>query len=240
MQTRRKCEQCNTLNDVKQTYCVNCGKYLKGKISQKDSKLTIWGVDESKGKCHIDSVQSHRASHQAPQMVVVCPECLTKSDVNDHVLPLSCPVCGYFFQAGIDRIVSAADAATGKTVDASSTSVNRRTVITPTPAPLKTGPLQTAAHDTTSLRITSITSNTLLPEFMKEVGNILGKNGTVFRAFTSNMQISIWHTSTGWYARATIGMPLYNGVPMNQGNQVKLSAGDLLVIDREQFMIEIF
>ena len=33
MQTRRKCEQCNTLNDDKQIYCVNCGKYLKGKIT---------------------------------------------------------------------------------------------------------------------------------------------------------------------------------------------------------------
>ena len=62
----------------------------------------------------------------------------------------------------------------------------------------------------------------------------------MFRSFVSNKQIRIWHTTTGWYARANIGMPLYNGVPMNQGVQVKLSAGDLLVIDQEQFMIELF
>lgn len=240
MQTRRKCGQCNTPNDEKQIYCVNCGKYLKGKVSQKDSKLTIWGIDESPVKNHSDSVHPRRTGHPAAKMVVVCPECMTTSDVNDNVLPLSCPACGYFFQAGIDRIVRAADAAPVKTDDAGSASAKKSTVIALAPAPLKTGPLQTAANDTTSLRITSITSNTLLPELMKEVGNIIGKNGTVFRAFTSNTQISIWHTSTGWYARATIGMPLFNGVPMNQGNQVKLSAGDLLVIDREQFMIEIF
>ena len=70
-------------------------------------------------------------------------------------------------------------------------------------------------------------------------GFFIGKNGTAFRAFKSKQQVSIWHTDTGWYVRAIFGTPLFNGVPMNQGASIKLSAGDKLDIDEEQFMAEI-
>ena len=242
MQTRRKCEQCNTLNDDKQIYCVNCGKYLKGKIVKKDNKLTIWGIDDSPARNDntLNKVQNGVVQRGAKK-IVVCPECSTQFDVADGVLPLSCSACGYFFQAGIDKIICESDLRNAKRVDKGSNSQVANHVPDKTSTSRNQGgPLKRASKDTTSLRITSITSHTILPELMKEAGNIIGKNGTVFQSFVSNKQISIWHTTTGWYARATIGTPLYNGVPMNQGVQVKLSAGDLLVMDQEQFMIEIF
>lgn len=242
MQTRRKCEQCNTLNDDKQIYCVNCGKYLKGKIVKKDNKLTIWGIDDSPARNHnTQSKTQNSIVQRGGKKIVVCPECSTQFNVVDGILPLSCSACGYFFQAGIDKIICESDLKNAKRVDKGAVSpvTNQTHVQTSTTRSLG-GPLKRATKDTTSLRITSITSSTILPEVMKEAGNIIGKNGTVFQGFVSNKQISIWHTTTGWYARATIGIPLYNGVPMNQGVQVKLSAGDLLVIDQEQFMMEIF
>lgn len=242
MQTRRKCEQCNTLNDDKQIYCVNCGKYLKGKIVKKDNKLTIWGIDDSPARNNTTTDQAQdRTKQKSAKKVVICPECSTKFDVVDGELPLSCSTCGYFFQAGIDKIISESDLKNARRMAKGSNSpVTNHTSAKTSTARNQDGPLKRAVRDSTSLRITSITSNTILPELMKEAGNIIGKNGTVFRGFVSNKQISIWHTTTGWYARATIGTPLYNGVPMNQGVQVKLSAGDLLVIDKEQFMIELF
>lgn len=241
MQTKIKCEQCNTLNDETQIYCVNCGKYLGGKVTPKNNKLTIWEIDESLDKDNCTFDKAKKAIQRSTKKIVVCPECSAKARVDNGVLPLSCPVCGYFFQTGIDKIISESDLMNAEKLDKGSsvTSKDNSTVKTDT-ARVQTGPLKKAVKDTTSLRITSITSNTILPEVMREAGNIIGKNGTVFRSFVSNKQISIWHTFTGWYARATIGTPLYNGVPMNQGIQVKLSAGDLLVIDREQFMVELF
>lgn len=241
MQTKIKCEQCNTLNDETQIYCVNCGKYLGAKVTPKNNKLTIWEIDESLDKDNGTFDKAKKAIQRSTEKIVVCPECSAKARVDNEVLPLSCPVCGYFFQSGIDKIISESDLMNAKKLDKGSsvTSKDNSTVKTDT-ARVQTGPLKKAVKDTTSLRITSITSNTILPEVMREAGNIIGKNGTVFRSFVSNKQISIWHTFTGWYARATIGTPLYNGVPMNQGIQVKLSAGDLLVIDREQFMVELY
>lgn len=241
MQTRRKCEQCNTLNDEKQIYCVNCGKYLRGKVTKKDNKLTIWGIDESPAKDNDTLGKAQNTNSGSAKKIVVCPECATECNVDNGVLPLSCSVCGYFFQEGIDKIICEADGKDNKKTDKGVTvPAKAGAAIYTDPAGVQDGPLKRASKDTTSLRITSITSNTLFPEVMKEAGNIIGKNGTVFREFVSKKQISIWHTVTGWYARATIGTILFNGVPMNQGIQVKLSAGDLLVIDQEQFMVELF
>ncbi len=241
MQKKIKCEQCNTLNDENQIYCVNCGKYLKGKVTQKDNKVTIWGIDESPAKDNGTFDKAKKTIQRNTKKIVVCPECLTKTSADNGVLPLSCPVCGYFFQAGIDKLINESDLTNNKKIDKEPVPMTKdsSTVKTDT-TDIQSDPLKRAAKDNTSLRITSITSNTILPELMKKEGNIIGKNGTVFRSFVSNKQISIWHASTGWYARATIGTPLYNGVPMNQGIQVKLSEGDLLVIDRQQFMVELY
>ena len=239
MQTIRKCEQCNTLNENQKIYCVNCGKYLRGKVSQKESKLTIWGIDATPSSDSRVVVQTQKTGQTGSEQVVVCPECLSKCPVKDGVLPLSCAGCGYFFQAGIDEIVNVADLVKRDMKKDAHAAGKTPAGVQNTPVVSLDGPLKSVACDNTSLRITSLTSHTFLPEMMKEAGNIIGKNGTAFRGFVSNKQVSIWHTSSGWYARATIGTPLHNGVPMNQGVQKKLSAGDLLIMDQEQFMVEI-
>ena len=97
MQTRRKCEQCNTLNDEKQIYCANCGKYLRGKVTKKDNKLTIWGIDESPAKDYGTLGKEQNTNPGSAKMIVVCPECSTKSNADstfflkNPVLPVPHP-----------------------------------------------------------------------------------------------------------------------------------------------------
>lgn len=251
MQARKKCEQCNTANEPNQIYCVNCGKYLKGKAIRKEDKLTIWGIDDFSVKMNPNGSVGQNSNicgtlktttTRDTKQMVVCPECSTETILLDGVLPLSCATCGYFFQAGIDKIVSSADRPGGymnpdlkKDHKDISTDTKPHHVMDS----IEKSPLQRVTKDSTTLRMTAVTSHHLLPETMKESGNIIGMNGTAFKGFQSKQQISIWHTAAGWYARATIGTPLYNGIPMNQGIQLKLSSGDLLVMDQEQFMLEI-
>ncbi len=240
MQQRKKCERCNTLNDPDRIYCVNCGKYLRGKVTKREDKVTIWGIDSSPVRNNSDKRNVPAAKQVIAKQVVICPECASVCDAVNGGLPISCSVCGYYFQAGIDKIIGSADLdrkmnKTDHAADADKTQSDNSK-----PTAKSQGPLRRARKDTTSLRIISITSNHILPEMMNLAGNVIGMNGTVLKAFKSDQQISIWHTDAGWYVRATIGTPLVNGVPMNQGVQMKLFAGDLIVIDREQFMVEIF
>jgi hypothetical protein len=187
-----------------------------------------------------DDILTSKANQAKVRQVVICPDCSAESNVSDGVLPLSCSVCGYFFQAGIDKIIGVSDSDDKKTKNNTADDVKpQEAVVQPVSQDINKGPLPSAKKDTSSLRLTAITSNHMLPETMKEAGNVIGKNGTTFRAFRSEQQISIWHTAAGWYARAIMGTALYNWVPMNQGIQVKLSAGDLLIVDQEQFMVEI-
>ena len=229
MQTKRKCERCNTLNDSGQTYCVNCGKYLRGKIVNKEAKFTIWGIDDSPA---IDVGNKDIDSHA----IVVCPECSSKCPVENGVLPLSCPACGYFFQAGVDKVINAS----GAKKEAKIVKTNLPCNNSSENKPIANGPLRKVERDATSLRLTAISSSNMLPEIMREAGNIIGKDGTVFKAIRTSQQLTIWHTAAGWYVRAIAGTPLYNGVPMNQGIQMKLSDGDFLMLEKEQFRVEIF
>lgn len=246
MQIRKRCVQCNTLNDPDRFYCVNCGKYLKGTVAEEKTRFTIWGTDDSPVRPAPDKILSAAAVNVQTRQIVICPECSVECDAAGGVLPLSCPECGYFFQAGIDRIINTSDRAdtnhkvtadpgSGRNSGTNSNQVNSSAGNTSTGR----GPLPRAGRDSSSLRIISLSSDHLLPEMMKETGSIIGKNGTAFRAFKSKQQVSIWHTDTGWYVRAIFGTPLFNGVPMNQGASIKLSAGDKLDIDEEQFMAEI-
>ena len=100
-------------------------------------------------------------------------------------------------------------------------------------------PLARAVKDCSSMRLINISQNGAIPEQISEQGAIIGFNGTVLRSIKTKIQISIWHSATGWYARAMAGSPLYNGVPLNTGMQIKLNDGDMLTIDREQVRVEI-
>ena len=89
------------------------------------------------------------------------------------------------------------------------------------------------------MRLINISQNGVIPERVSEHGEIIGVNGTVLRSINTKIQISIWHSATGWYVRVMAGSPLYNGVPLNIGMQIKLNDGDMLTIDREQVRVEI-
>lgn len=241
MQRGKRCGRCNILNDPDRTYCVNCGKYLNGKVDVKKNRVTVWGRDE-RPEMDVENVGcSPRMNRKAGGYVVICPECLTENEALNGILPLACSACGYFFQAGIDKIVSLSDKPkeNGKKKVDSGAKREESTPVNNAGGNDVGGPMRRAAKDSSALRLVSISSNTLLPEMMKETGNIIGQNGTAFQGIQTSQQITVWHSLTGWYARATAGTPLFNGVPMNQGIQVKLSAGDLLVLDQEQFMVEI-
>lgn len=250
METRKKCAQCNTLNDGNRIYCINCGKYLKGRVVKQEENVTIWGIDDSLGDIFHDSDSTFENNSQnnfsnGIKRVVICPDCGLNAPVIKDSYPTSCISCGYFFQYGIDKITeyndahandstkgigAAADVKPGEqTGQASDRNASSR----------GSGPLGRASKDDTSLRLVSITGNQL-PVMMRESGNIVGKNGTAFTDIISEGQISIWHTATGWYARALSGSVLFNGVLMNQGVQVKLSSGDLFVMDKAQFSVDIF
>ena len=201
--------------------------------------MTIWGMDDSPARSLPDNRNGAAAKQTVAKQIVICPECATVCDAVNGGLPISCSVCGYFFQAGIDKIISSADrkSTVDKTVPVADAAKAKRD--DSKPAAKGQGPLRRVSKDSTSLRIISLTSNHILPEMMKEAGNVIGRNGTVLKKFKSDQQISIWHTDAGWYIRATMGTPLINGVPMNQGVQMKLFAGDLIVMDREQFVVEL-
>ena len=241
MRKEKRCGRCNTLNDPDRTYCINCGKYLKGKVDAKKTRVTVWGKDAPPGIDVENSGCSPRMNRKADGYVVICPECSTENEASNGILPLTCSVCGYFFQAGIDKIISASDEQkeNGEKMVDSGAKQEESTSVNSEGGNDMGGPMRRAAKDNSALRLVSISSNTLLPEMMKETGNIIGQNGTVFQGIQTSQQITIWHSLTGWYARATASTPLFNGVPMNRGIQVKLSAGDLLVLDQEQFMVEI-
>lgn len=70
-------------------------------------------------------------------------------------------------------------------------------------------------------------------------GGIIGDNGTVMRWIRTSQQMSFRHTPAGWYIQVLAGQPLYNGVPVNTGAQIRLSDGDMLTIEKEQIRVEI-
>lgn len=237
MQTRKKCVRCNTLNDADQMYCTNCGKYLLGKTARREQTVTVWGMDDSPAIDRSADTGPKHTPAAADRYVAVCPACGTENETQKDLLPLACAACGYFFQAGIDRPVKAsADAAQNKPKPAAQNTPSGRQNAA---ADRNDGPLPRTRKDTSTMRLIAISSQSVLPETMREAGNIIGKNGTAFRSLQTDQQLSIWHTPAGWYARATMGEPLFNGIPMTQGVQVRLSSGDLLILDQEQFMTEI-
>ena len=79
----------------------------------------------------------------------------------------------------------------------------------------------------------------VMPETVGEQGGILGENGTVLKQLRTGQQISLRHTPAGWYAMTIKGHPLYNGVPQNAGRQLRLSDGDMIIMDKEQIRVEI-
>ena len=243
MQAVKRCVRCNTVNDTSQIYCIKCGKFLSTKPESKPNR-TIWDIYPTAADAKNTQINRQTNDDKSKEYIVVCPQCGEAADVINGAIPLSCNQCGYFFQAGIDKVVSKAS------LYRKSSPINKGPV---NQEPLdnngkglirsnetgKKSPLARAVIDSSSMRLINISRNGTFPERVSEQGAIIGANGTLLRNIKTTIQISIWHSATGWYARAMAGAPLYNGVPLNIGMQIKLNDGDMLTIAREQIRVEI-
>ena len=245
MQAARKCVRCNTLNELGQLYCIKCGKYLS-RADNEGKSPTIWdiNIDKDDSTSVRKTVGLNKQSGDVPRYVVICPQCNSIIPAENGTIPLACDQCGYFFQAGIDKIVpncpqvkQSSGFLNDRKADGQGTATDiKRKQLSMNQ---KTGPLARVKKDESSLRLICITINGILPERVKESGDIIGADGTVLKALKTQQQISIWHSATGWYIRSLAGNPLFNGVPINAGMQIKLSDGDMLTVGREQVRVEI-
>lgn len=244
MQAVKRCVRCNTVNDPLQIYCIKCGKFLSTKAESKPNR-TIWDNDPAVADKKNIQINRQKNDDKSKEYIVICPQCGAASDVINGTIPLSCNQCGYFFQAGIDKVVSKASmhstpAPASKGTVTQEPLVNNRNDHLKRSDDIRTkSPLARAVKDCSSMRLINISQNGVIPERVSEHGEIIGVNGTVLRSINTKIQISIWHSATGWYVRVMAGSPLYNGVPLNIGMQIKLNDGDMLTIDREQVRVEI-
>ena len=247
MQAVRKCVRCNADNNPEQIYCAKCGKFLpKGDRIAKN--VTIWDIGDVKDKGFLRAdVGLASTKFDVPQKyVVICPQCANMIAVDNGIIPLACDPCGYFFQAGIDKVIpvslqkaSTSDFINKKDDKSSSPDNSSSYTTTRNDTVQKKGPLARVRRDTSSLRLIIISRNGATPENVKESGDIIGANGTILKGIKTTQQISVWHSPAGWYAITLAGSPLYNGVPVNTGMQIKLSDGDILTVEREQVRVEI-
>lgn len=269
MQGARRCGQCNTLNEAERRYCRNCGKYLKINAG-KTQQVTIWDLENAKDDAR-NRDKDRRADityigNAKPRKAVICPECKKPSFMVKEIFPLACDSCGYFFQAGIDRVVildageedgnrkagtvhnesaGAAVVMPGVVPGARSGQANVMPGVVPGSDSnqdlAQGGPLpRRTTKDTSQMRLLSLTSPCREPAKMQEAGNVLGKDATVWKDFVSQHKLYIWHSPTGWYAKSLAGEPFYNNVPMGTARQVKLADGDMFMLDQEQLRVEIF
>ena len=247
MQAVRRCVQCNAENGLEQIYCIKCGKFLP-KINKSKRNITVWdmGNDED----IVVSNKTHNAikikSDSPQRFVVVCPQCAQMTAVENSVIPLACDQCGYFFQAGIDKVVpepSQSVKVSDFPVIRDSKTQDKTTLAKVTPkvasGASKKNPLGGSKGDSSSMRLIIISKSGVIPEKVKESGEIVGTNGTILISIKTSQQISIWHSPAGWYARTLAGSPLYNGVPVNAGMQIKLNDGDILTVEKDQVRVEI-
>ena len=209
MQAGKRCVHCNEVNASGWSYCIRCGKYLTEKANEQPKITTVWETKD-------DDVLAADKDKFPSGDVIICPECGEKAPVTDGILLLACTWCGHLFQAGLDQA-------------ASRSSVQ----------PVKKSPLARAVRDTSSMRLFLLSRPEVMPETVGEQGGILGENGTVLKQLRTGQQISLRHTPAGWYAMTIKGHLLYNGVPQNAGRQLRLSDGDMIIMDKEQIQVEI-
>lgn len=226
MRGSKKCVRCSAENDPGRVYCINCGKFLSSRAVSAGERTTVWDMGGSRG------AQTAGEPEDGGKYVLICPQCRQAEEVLDGTIPFACGQCGYLFQAGIDQPVLESSARirtdTGKldTPPVNSSAARKN-------------PLAGGRRDMSELILIPMSQTGVMPEQISEKGALIGEGGTVLRKIQTKQQLSIWHSPGGWYARALQGQPLYNGVPVNTGAQVRLSDGDMLTIEREQIRVEI-
>lgn len=239
MQEPKRCVHCNTINAADRLYCENCGKFLSSKKQSSADRITVWGRVRENSENKViatNKTVKKKQLNQPSRKVVVCRECGNKIEVKDGLMPLCCNDCGYFFQDGVDKIISE-ESITDNVEKPINDSANDS--VKPTEPLTRRNPLPTAKKDTSSMRLISISAGKTAVEEVSEYGAVVGLDGTVLKEIKTDQQISFWHGADGWHARAMNGTPLFNGAPMNIGIEIKLSDGDILFLERNQIRVEI-
>ena len=219
MQGQKKCVRCNTLNDGNKMYCVKCGKYLPNSRTSVQKTLTVWE-------------QGFSATQEEQKYFVICPECQMKHEVKNGNLPLACKRCGYFFQVGLDKIISEDES------EMQVSPVVQPKVVNET-SDEPSGPWGKRKTVSPKMRLIPLGMSGIKPASVRAEGEILGFDGTILQQIKTSHQLGITLSPTGWYLTILRGTPLYNGVPQNAGGQVRLEDGDLIFMDDVKIRVEI-
>lgn len=244
MQAVKRCGQCNAQNDSGQIYCAKCGKFLSARAAGIPKSITVWDMEVMNQKKDKPVAQKAKDFEPVQKYLVICPQCNNTSAAVNGMLPLACDKCGYFFQAGIDNVVPKVPQNRQRPdAEEKDRQPDVQTVSDDysTPAVLsgRRNPLASAKKDTSSMRFIVISQKEAVPEEADEKGGIIGNNGTILKWIKTSQQMSFRHAPTGWYVQILAGQPLYNGVPVNAGRQMRLYDGDILTIEKEQIRVEI-
>jgi hypothetical protein len=241
VQTGKKCVQCSTLNEPGAVYCRSCHKYLLGRSSGREKKRTIWGIEGTPEDMVRPVSPPAECDSGRVRLVAVCPECGNKNAADEGVLPVSCSVCGYLFQMWLDRVITETEADQQPAVRELPEIPKQEPHSGSVPEGKKgKGPLARGGHDTSSLRFSVISSSGIMPEIMKESGNVIGRNGTAFRMIKTDQEVRVWHNRGGWYICADHGEPMYNGEIMTVGAEKRIFPGDQIMIGKERLSAEIY
>lgn len=265
----KKCAKCSFENEATVMYCRRCGHFLMARVIEQDINPTsifalndpcsavsgggdvVFPVNFGDPTVSQRGVQG-RTADPVQQMVMICPICRTEHSMRSG-RPLSCSVCGYFFQPGDQPTVKVQPSAAGGgqggagaagripsengaagTVPSGDPSggLNRRT---------GHGPMRRGGGNQTELRLIGNTVNGSFILPVKPEGGTLGTEGTLRPDLIRSMKfrgmerkhLKIWREDTGWYLLALSGMTLLQGGLLQVGASVTLENGNSIIAGKD-------
>ncbi|MCR5734734.1 MAG: hypothetical protein K6G22_09040 [Lachnospiraceae bacterium] len=241
MQGTIRCVKCNHENPAGQINCLRCGEYLGRNKSQKRKK-TIWEINDSAaaGKSAITPA--------GDEDVVVCPQCLKVTAVDNGMLPLFCG-CGYSFDIIADKIIKRSEAE--KIISSGNDTGNNGISDSAEKTERKDDICNTHGNDVGHKGNTSPGNNDSIlrlkvdnadghkPEEVAPSGGVIGKNGTVLKDLSIQTQIKISRAPTGWYAEVLSGEAVIEGYHVNRQIERQLENGNLISVDGYYIFVEI-
>ena len=240
MQNRR-CAVCNTLNGDSAVYCKRCRSFLRGRAAPGGQRFPIPSIWEQDSGRRTDETAAGAGRKQSfGGWIAVCPDCQTRTQLQDGRMPLLCEVCGYFFQPADRPVRANAPRRRPEGAGRDGAGTEGRPPAPAKPSPMsgrrEEGPMRRGRADESALRLISLSPRLSFVLTARAEGSILGARGNlepelfqggVFRGLAPQ-HLMLWHTGTGWYLRPLAGRTIHNGQALNQGVSRKLSDGDLL------------
>ncbi len=230
MQGTKRCAYCNYVNPANQLYCSKCRRYLAEQSPDK-KKITVWGLRAS-GKSIANPLDSDTPV-QSDESYVICPQCGQTQDVINGVMPLSCDVCGYMYQFGIDKIVSGRDLNNLAPKDDENIKVQ-----TPNPGE-DTPSMPSPKTKETEMRLIIRDMPGQSPEKVSPFGDVIGSKGTVLKNLDISCTIKIFRAPTGWYINVLDGEAMVNGDILNNQIERRLDNGSSILVDDHTIFVEI-